>query len=230
MSVNKDFTARIVSGLILAPLTIAAIYFGGLAFQAFIAIAFGLSFKEWVRMVRKGRHPLRDGIIGILYIAFCFAAFLKLRLDLDQGLFLTIVLLAGVWASDIAAYFSGKFIGGPKLMPKISPNKTWSGFIGGTLGSACALMAMDYYAPEFSRASGLEFLPFAPLKTAFIIGALFTVFGQIGDLLISWYKRKVGVKDTGTLIPGHGGLLDRIDSLLLVTPFFLIVLQALGNA
>lgn len=229
MSVNHDFTARIVSGLVLAPLTIAAIFYGGLAFQAFVAIAFGLSFKEWIRMARKGDNTIRDGIIGILYIAFCFAAFLKLRLEMEQGLFLTIVLLAGVWASDIAAYFTGKFLGGPKLMPKVSPNKTWSGFIGGTLGSACTLMAMDYFATDFSRASGLESLPFAPLEIAFMIGALFTVFGQMGDLLVSWYKRRVGVKDTGTLIPGHGGILDRIDSLLFVTPFFFIVLQALGN-
>ena len=190
----------------MGPLTIAAIFYGGLAFQAFVAIAFGLSFKEWMRMAKKDEHVIRDSIIGIVYITLCFAAFLKLRLDLDQGLFLTITLLAGVWASDIAAYFSGKFIGGPKLAVKVSPNKTWSGFIGGTLGSACALMAMDYYAPDFSRASGLEFLPFAPLKTAFIIGAFFTVFGQIGDLAISWYKRKVGVKDTGSLIPGHGAV------------------------
>lgn len=230
MSFNRDFTARIISGLILAPLTIIAIFYGGLLFQIFIALAFGLSFKEWLRMARKGDHVLRDVIIGVLYIALCFAAFMKLRLDMEQGLFLTLVLLAGVWASDIAAYFSGKFIGGPKLLPKVSPNKTWAGFIGGTLGSACALMAMDYFAPAFSRASGLEFLPFAPLWTAFFIGALFTVFGQAGDLMVSWYKRKVGVKDTGTLIPGHGGILDRIDSLLLVTPFFLIVLQVLGNA
>lgn len=230
MVISGDFTARIVSALVLGPLTIVAIFYGGLAFQAFVAIAFGLAFKEWLCMAKKGGHVFRDGVIGIVYIAFCFAAFLKLRLDLDQGLFLTIVLLVGVWASDITAYFSGKFIGGPKLAVKISPNKTWAGFIGGTLGSACALMAMNYYAPDFSRVSGLEFLPFAPLKTAFIIGVFFTVFGQIGDLAISWYKRKVGVKDTGALIPGHGGILDRIDSLLLVTPFFLIVIQVLGNA
>lgn len=229
MSFNKDFTARIVSGFILAPLTLTAIYMGGFPFQAFIAIAFGISVKEWIRMSRKGQHTIRDSIVGVLYIAICFAAFLKLRLDLSQGLFLTATLLVGVWSSDIAAYFSGKFIGGPKLAPKISPNKTWSGFIGGTLGSALALLAMDYFAPHFSRASGLEFLPFAPLWTAFVIGALFTVFGQIGDLMVSYYKRKVGVKDTGTLIPGHGGILDRIDSLLLVTPFFLIVLMELGN-
>ena len=230
MSMNKDLAARLISACILGPLTLAAIFYGGLAFQVFVAIAFGLSFKEWIRMARKGDHVIRDAIIGVVYMAFCYAAFLKLRLDLDQGLFLTIVLLVGVWSSDIAAYFAGKFIGGPKLAVKISPNKTWAGFIGGTLGSAVALMAMDYFAPHFSRASGLEFLPFAPLEIAFIIGAFFTVFGQIGDLMISHYKRKVGVKDTGTLIPGHGGLLDRIDSLLLVTPFFLVVLLELGNA
>lgn len=230
MSVNKDFTARCISGFILGPLTLIAIFLGGLPFQIFIAVAFGLAFKEWIRMARKGDHVIRDGVIGVIYIALCFAAFLKLRLDLSQGLFLTMTLLIGVWSSDIAAYFSGKFIGGPKLAVKISPNKTWSGFIGGILGSACVLMAMDYFAPHFSRASGLEFLPFAPLEIAFLIGGLFTVFGQAGDLLISYYKRKVGVKDTGRLIPGHGGLLDRIDSLLLVTPFFLIVLLELGNA
>lgn len=228
--IKNPLLLRVLSGLVLAPLTLAAIFYGGVAFQAFVAIAFGISFKEWVGMTRKSNHVIRDSILGIAYIALCFVAFMKLRLDMDQGLFLTLCLLAGVWASDIAAYFTGKFIGGPKLMPKVSPNKTWSGFLGGTLGSACALVAMDYFAPSIGRASGLEFLPFAPLQTAFIIGAFFTIFGQAGDLLISYYKRKVGVKDTGTLIPGHGGILDRIDSLLLVSLFFLIVLVELGNA
>jgi phosphatidate cytidylyltransferase len=230
MTISNSFILRLLSGLVLAPLTLAAIFYGGVAFQAFIAIAFGISFKEWVRMARKGGHTLRDGIIGVLYIGFCFTAILKLRLDFDQGLFLTMSLLLGVWASDIGAYFSGKFIGGPKLAVKISPNKTWAGFIGGLLGSAFALMALNHYALDLGALTGLELLPFAPLKQAFVIGAFFTIFGQIGDLMISRYKRKVGVKDTGNLIPGHGGILDRIDSLLLVTPFFLIVLQALGYA
>jgi phosphatidate cytidylyltransferase len=230
MAISNSFILRMVSGFILGPLTLVAIFYGGLAFQIFIAVAFGISFKEWVRMAHKGDHFIRDGVIGAVYIALCFAAFLKLRLDLDQGLFLTISLLLGVWSSDIAAYFSGKFIGGAKLAEKISPNKTWAGFIGGILGSACTLAAMSHFAPFFANVSGMDFMPFAPLGAVFMIGALFTVFGQIGDLMISWYKRKVGVKDTGTLIPGHGGILDRIDSLLLVTPFFLIVLQAFGYA
>ena len=230
MAINSSFILRVVSGFILGPITLAAIFYGGFAFQAFIAIAFGISVKEWVRMARKGEHFIRDSVIGVIYMALCYAPFLKLRLDLDQGLYLTIALMLGVWSSDIAAYFSGKFIGGAKLAEKISPNKTWAGFIGGIIGSACTLAAMSHFAPFFAEVSGMNFMSFAPLKAAFIIGALFTVFGQIGDLMISWYKRRVGVKDTGTLIPGHGGLLDRIDSLLLVTPFFLIVLQAFGYA
>ena len=230
MTFNNSFILRLVSGLVLAPIILVVIFYGGVAVQALVAIAFGVSFKEWVRMARQGDHVIRDSVLGVAYIALCFAAFLKLRLDLDQGLFLTISLLAGVWASDIAAYFSGKFIGGAKLAAKISPNKTWAGFIGGMLGSALALVAVNHFASDLGQFFGEEFLPFATLQQAFLIGAFFTVFGQIGDLIISYYKRKIDVKDTGALIPGHGGILDRIDSLLLVTPFFLIVLQALDHA
>ncbi|MCF6195011.1 MAG: glutamate synthase-related protein, partial [Kangiellaceae bacterium] len=124
--------------------------------------------------------------------------------------FLTICLMVGVWASDIGAYFSGKFIGGPKMAPKISPNKTWAGFIGGMLGSALALSAMNYFTLQLSEMTGLEMLPFASLQVAFVIGVFFTVFGQVGDLMVSGYKRKVGVKDTGNLIPGHGGILPAV--------------------
>lgn len=223
--VNSGFVLRMMSALVLGPLTLLAIYAGDLYFQIFVAIAFGISIKEWVGMAKKGQHFIRDGVLGAVYITLCFIAFMKLRMDLDQGLFLTICLLLGVWASDIGAYFSGKLIGGPKLAEKISPNKTWAGFVGGTAASAVMLGALNYYASAIGSAVGLEFLSFAPIMMAFIIGALFTVVGQAGDLLISWYKRKVDVKDTGTLIPGHGGILDRIDSLLLVGLFFLIVLS-----
>ena len=226
---SSGFKARLISGLILGPLTLAAIIYGGLPFQIFVALAFGISVKEWMGMVKKGQHVIRDAVLGVVYLLICFAAFLKLRIDFDQGSFLTITLLLGVWASDIGAYFSGKLIGGSKLAPKISPNKTWAGFIGGTLASALALLAMDYFAPSLGQMSGQTFLPFATLPMAFVIGACFTIFGQIGDLLISSYKRRVGVKDTGTLIPGHGGILDRIDSLLLVSVFFLLALSELTS-
>jgi len=227
--ISRSFNRRLLSAIFLLPITVLCVFFGGWAFKIFVGIAFGIAVKEWVRMVRKCGHPIRDGVIGLIYLIICFIAFITLRTEFSQGLFFTITLMFGVWASDIAAYFTGKAIGGPKLAPKVSPNKTWAGFIGGTMGSALMLLALDYFVPMFSGKMGLEILPFAPLGMAFIIGAMFTVFGQIGDLAMSAYKRKAGVKDTGTLIPGHGGILDRIDSLLLVTPFFLFVLMELAK-
>ena len=232
-----SFKMRMVSGFILGPLTLLAIIYGGIAFQLFVGIAFGISVKEWIGMTRRSKHFLRDSILGIAYMVLCYSAFLKLRLDFDQGLFLTFCLMIGVWASDIGAYFSGKFIGGPKLAVKISPNKTWAGLGGGIIASALMLAGLNSAAPvlgslgnlgNLGNLTGLDILPFASLKEALLIGAMFTVIGQIGDLLISGYKRKVDVKDTGCLIPGHGGLLDRIDSLMLVTLFFLIVLSELS--
>lgn len=220
---------RLLSIIILLPVTIFAIIEGELIFKIFVAIAFGIAVKEWIRMTRKTDQFWRDAILGCVYMTICFMTFIFLRTEFDQGIFFTVTLLFGVWASDSAAYFSGKLIGGPKLAPKISPNKTWAGFIGGTIGSGVILVLFDYFVPYFSNMAGLEVLPFAPLGMAFVIGALFTVFGQIGDLGMSLYKRKAGVKDTGTLIPGHGGLLDRIDSLMLVTPFFYLVLHYLAS-
>ncbi len=227
--ISRSLNRRFLSVIFLLPITLFAVLQGGILFKIFVGIAFGIAVKEWIRMAVKNKRPLVDSTFGVLYFIVGFTAFIYLRTDFNQGLFLTITLMFGVWASDIAAYFTGKAIGGPKLAPKISPNKTWAGFIGGTIGSAVTLLALDYYVPIYSGKVGLEIFPFAPLGMAFLIGALFTVFGQIGDLGMSAYKRKAGVKDTGTLIPGHGGLLDRIDSLLLVTPFFLIVLLALAK-
>lgn len=226
---SSGLNLRVISSVVLLPITLLVLVIGGWTFKIFVGIAFGLAVKEWVRMAVKVNHPLIATTLGVLYLMVGFVTFIELRTEFDQGLFFALTLMLGVWTSDIAAYFTGKTVGGPKLAPKISPNKTWAGFVGGTIGSALMLLAIDYYVPMHSGKMGLEVLPFAPLEMAFIIGALFTVFGQIGDFGMSYMKRKVGVKDTGTLIPGHGGLLDRIDSLLLVTPFFFIVLTILAN-
>lgn len=215
---------RLISGLILGPLTLAVIVLGGWFFKIFVAVAFGLSVKEWVRMARQGKNLIRDSVLGILYLIMPYIAFIELRINMEQGLFLTFALLLGVWGSDIAAYFSGKLIGGAKMAESISPNKTWAGFLGGMLGSAVTLAVLNELANPVGELLNTQMHAFMSLPQAIIVGALFTVFGQAGDLLISIYKRRVGVKDTGTLIPGHGGLLDRIDSLLMVTPFFYIAL------
>jgi phosphatidate cytidylyltransferase len=110
------------------------------------------------------------------------------------------------WLGDTGGYFAGKGIGGPKLYPAVSPNKTWSGAIGGLLGSVVgALLAHFWYLPELPLGKGI--------MAALIAGA----FGQLGDLCESLMKRSVGVKDSGGILPGHGGILDRVDALLFVS-------------
>ncbi|MGP1282376.1 MAG: phosphatidate cytidylyltransferase [Parasphingopyxis sp.] len=135
---------------------------------------------------------------GFLYIGLASIAIIFLR---EQGgLVLALWTLAMVWATDIGAYFSGKTIGGPKLAPQFSPNKTWAGLIGGI---ACAALV----SAGFALQSELPLL-IVPL------GALFAVVAQLGDLYESWLKRRADVKDSSNLFPGHGGALDRLDGLL----------------
>jgi len=212
----SSLNLRLISGFTLGPLFVLSIYFGGFLFQAVVAIAFGLSFKEWINMTRQGKRVIRDSILGITYFIIAYASFLKLRLEIEEGMFLTIVLFMTVMIADVSAYFSGRFFKGPKLLPSISPNKTWAGLIGGMLGSLVfVLLANSYQA-------------FLPFNVAIFVGLAMAFVGQLGDLIMSMYKRRVDVKDTGTLIPGHGGILDRIDSLLLATPFFLVVVMEFG--
>ncbi len=227
--IESAFKMRFLSAALLGPLILFALFYSDLSFKILIGLAFGLSVHEWMAMARKGDRILRDSLLGIAYLLFCFWSLMVLRLEVEQGLFLTFCLVLGVWASDIGAYFSGKFIGGAKLAVKISPNKTWAGLVGGMLASALALAGLNVSASFLGGVIGVSFDPFASIPMALVIGAMFTIVGQAGDLLISGYKRRVGVKDTGRLIPGHGGILDRIDALLLVAPFFLMVLLELSR-
>lgn len=135
---------------------------------------------------------------GLLYLGLASLAIIFLR---EQGgVVLTFWTLAIVWATDIGAYFSGKTIGGPKLAPQFSPNKTWAGLVGGVI---CATLVSAIFA--FQTA-----LPFLIVPLA----ALFAVVAQLGDLFESWLKRRADVKDSSNLFPGHGGALDRLDGLL----------------
>ena len=159
--ISSSLNRRVLSGVFLLPLTVFIVITGGLLFKLAVGICFGLAVKEWIRMTRLCKHTVRDAILGLAYLLIGFVAFIKLRTDFDQGLFFTVTLMFGVWASDIAAYFTGKKFGGPKLAPKISPNKTWAGFIGGTMGSGLTLLAIDYFVPSFGGKMGLDALPFA---------------------------------------------------------------------
>ncbi len=149
--------------------------------------------------------------LGILYCGLPVFALMIIRRQ-HEGIVFTLWALSLVWACDIGAYFTGRTLGGPKLAPVISPNKTWSGLIGGvTLASLVATLLHFEY--------GL------PLRLTLATPAL-AVLAQGGDLYESWLKRRAGVKDSGNILPGHGGILDRLDGLVPVAPVaaFLVLL------
>lgn len=153
---------------------------------------------------------------GMLYLGIPALCLVWLR---NRGAFiayehdwaLVLTLFASVWATDIAAYFAGRKFGGPKMAPSISPNKTLSGLAGGVAGSAVAAAAMAW-AFNFDYWS-----------MYFFYGVILAMVAQVGDLFESFVKRRAGVKDSGTLIPGHGGLLDRIDGVLTAAPVFALM-------
>ena len=229
---NHSLYLRVASALVMAPLALWCITYGGWPFLFLMGLAIGISVKEWGAMAKLAPKPLVDAALGIPYILICFATFIYLRLYHGaNGTGLTLALLLCVWGSDSGAYFAGKMIGGPKMAPSISPNKTWAGMIGGIVSSIAIFFAYVYYiGPYLGRLiwSEIDLPEGFTMLSIIVIGFLIAVCGQVGDLLISREKRKVGVKDTGALIPGHGGLLDRIDALLLCAPVYLLCLKALG--
>lgn len=141
---------------------------------------------------------------GAIYIGFPCAIFLWLRDRGPEGLETILALFAIIWATDIFAYFGGKLIGGPKIATGLSPNKTWSGIVAGVLAGAAAGLGCSFLFQAESN-----------LRLAWLgIGAVIGFTGLMGDLFESFLKRRFGVKDASRLIPGHGGVLDRIDSLM----------------
>ena len=152
-------------------------------------------------LVSRGQPWLSGGTI---YLGLPCVALIWLRNDGSAGRDVVFWLMIVVWAADTGAYIAGRLIGGPRLAPNVSPNKTWAGLAGG-VGLAAATSA------GFAGASGQTSL-FGPAA----VGAVMGFAAQAGDLAESWVKRKFGVKDTSALIPGHGGLLDRVDGLLMV--------------
>jgi len=147
---------------------------------------------------------------GFVYVGIPAIALVVMSWAVGFGLIFWVMIVT--WATDIFAYFAGKSIGGPKLAPRISPAKTWAGLFGGIAGAGvCGWLAADFFALG---------APFTWL------GAVMAVIAQGGDLYESWVKRRCGVKDSGTILPGHGGVLDRVDGLMAVCVATLAVLMA----
>jgi phosphatidate cytidylyltransferase len=156
-------------------------------------------------------YRLLGGINALVAITAGWAALAWLHHE-PAGSWWILLLLLIIWAADIGAYFSGRAIGGKKLAPTISPGKTWAGFFGGLISAALVAAVAGTFLP------GID----ASLLQLAILGTLTAVVSVGGDLFISMHKRTVGLKDTGRIFPGHGGVLDRLDSLLAGAPFFVL--------
>jgi phosphatidate cytidylyltransferase len=207
---------RVASAVVLIPLTLFVIWSGGWLFAIFCALGAAITFYEWRAMVIKLPMPMVYVAAGAFYIGVAGISFYFLRETFPFKL--SVIFITLVWASDSGAYFTGKALKGPKLAPQISPNKTWAGFAGALVFPA--LLAVLY--ASFYKFSG-HYTPadyWVSYGACFTVGLLIGALGQGGDLLVSYFKRQSGIKDTGNLIPGHGGILDRIDSLLPNLPFF----------
>ncbi len=216
---------RVLSGLVLAPLMVAIIVAGEYWFMGLMVLAALVSLHEWYGFSKDGKWPLATLLLGLVYLSIAFASYVGLRFSFEAGAWLALAAILCVWASDIGAYFAGKFIGGPKMCPKLSPKKTWAGLIGSMLSCALMLEAFLFAAPSMAGLlnTNTGLLPENSWLCVFAAGLLLGIVGQAGDLFISFFKRRAHLKDTGHLIPGHGGLLDRIDALLLVAPVFLLI-------
>ncbi|WP_313194965.1 phosphatidate cytidylyltransferase [Shinella zoogloeoides] len=259
---QSELRLRILSGIVLAIVVLAATWFGGLAFRVLAAAIGLLVYYEWSTMTRLAEKDFRANAFGWLSVALVAAlvvfafddlalpvllgatvlaivyalasqgshwlaggvaysgltviSLAAIRGDTAHGFAAMLFIFAVVWATDILAYFVGRAIGGPKLAPSISPGKTWSGAIGGAISAVIAgtLLHMAFFSLD-----GF-WVP--------VIALVLSVFSQIGDLFESFIKRRFGVKDSSRLIPGHGGVMDRVDGLVFAC--FAAFLIALGDA
>ncbi|MCX8477560.1 MAG: phosphatidate cytidylyltransferase [Sphingomonas sp.] len=243
---GSDLATRLLVAIVLIGLAAVALWVGGLGFWLVIATIGLLMMGEWADLsgatlqhkrlsqyaltvplaimapgLAAGPGFLALGLVigaaffvaavtrsgrlasGVLYVGLPVLALLTLRMEEPHGLLYTFWAMALVWACDSGAYFAGRAIGGPKLAPQISPNKTWAGFIGGVAAAGIFAALLVWLG-----------LP-VPLAIATPVLAM---LAQLGDLYESHLKREAGVKDSGNLLPGHGGIMDRLDGLVAVAP------------
>nr|WIE89467.1 phosphatidate cytidylyltransferase [Mesorhizobium sp. WSM4875] len=244
----SNLQQRVISAVVMAAVTLALTWLGGLPFRLFCAAIAALIFYEWTRMSRPENGAtlgfLPEALIlvfigaliaglpalwllllvavitaivavaarlrgaaqweasGLAYASLSGLSLAYLRGDSHSGLIAILFLFAVVWATDIAAYFVGRRVGGPKLAPSISPGKTQSGALGGAVGGIAAGLVLAIAA----GAGNLTMLG--------LVALALSIVSQIGDLFESWVKRRHGCKDSSNLIPGHGGVMDRVDGLV----------------
>lgn len=206
---NEEFKKRFLSSIIIVPLSLFVILKGSLYFSFFLIILFFISIYELNKLIKF----FFTKIIGFIFLIYSFYSAFKIRNEIDDiGLCLFLFLVLVCVSTDMGGYIFGKLFKGPKLT-KISPNKTYSGLFGSYLFSIIFCHFFIIFYTNFYYNSVYVYLLIIFLST----------ISQLGDLIISYFKRKSKIKDTGKFIPGHGGLLDRIDGMIFVFPIFYIL-------
>lgn len=238
---KSDLGVRTLSAIVMLAVAGGALWLGGWFWAAFcVAVALGVVW-EWTSLVRGFTAPGPGQalwiIAGFVYVGGAVLSLFSLHGQLE-GTGMVLMILGAVIGTDIGAYLAGRAIGGPKIAPAISPSKTWAGLFGGILGAAAMLalfplvweggLCRAFYATPAmgpntfgfdGPCSGIIRLgpPDPVVVWALVHGAVIAVVAQAGDFFESWMKRRAGMKDSGKLIPGHGGLFDRVDGLLAVS-------------
>jgi phosphatidate cytidylyltransferase len=206
---------RILSAAVLGAVAFACLWQGGFVFSAFVMLAGLVMKKEWDALITQPSTILRAG--GYAYVILPCASLIWLRSLENAGTAVTLALIAVISATDIGAYFVGRRFGRHKLSPAISPGKTWEGLAGGIIAATLAALLLSSAIPvPHTRGSIFWIAPFIAL------------LAQAGDLFESSLKRRAGVKDSGSLLPGHGGLLDRLDGYMFAAPVFALLVHSAG--
>ncbi|MDC1128574.1 phosphatidate cytidylyltransferase [Candidatus Pelagibacter sp.] len=200
---SSEFIKRILSSIVLLPLLFFIVIEGSFLFVTFLAICFFISTIEWNNMSKK----LKYKNVGLLFLLISFLSIYNLRLNYNDNYILFMYIIITCVSTDIGGYIFGKLFKGPKLTI-YSPNKTIAGMLGGFIMSILSMFVLIHLYENQNFSIKL-----------FIFVIFISVISQLGDIVVSYFKRLANIKDTGNLIPGHGGLLDRIDGMIFAFPF-----------
>ena len=210
---SQELVKRIISSIILIPIALFFIIKGGILFNLFILLCFLITIYEWHSMSKKKSYK----ILGFLFLIISFYSIYKLRNNYDGAYEVFLVVTLICVSTDIGGYIFGKIFKGPKLT-KFSPNKTFAGMIGGFILS---IIFINFFLQNLY----LEGI-FDLKQITFFFIIIISSVSQLGDIIISYFKRLSKIKDTGKIIPGHGGLLDRIDGMIFAFPFSHLILTS----
>jgi phosphatidate cytidylyltransferase len=240
----SDLAVRAVSAVVMAAVAISAIIEGDWFYRLMLVFVGAIIFYEWCMMTKSSSNRLVWSAAGLLYALIPIVSLDYLRkLGLSEcvmkydGLFVVLLIVLMVIATDVGAYFSGRLFGGPKLAPRISPKKTWAGLLGGAAAAAIVPVFLPFVYYRFfpERLQGDLVAPVTfqiswdSIRAALVLGCVVAVVAQTGDIAESAMKRHFGVKDSSQLIPGHGGVMDRVDGLVPVAVLFAIFIWLMNK-